>query len=105
MDPGEEPSPAAAPVALTLDLGAPEPEQRFLVDVPGFRGPLDELVRRVQRGDVDAAQIQVATITEQFRGLVESDDRRPDLEDIAAFLTLVARLIAFKAAATKSCPS
>jgi len=99
MDPGEEPSPAAGPVALTLDLAAPEPEQRFLVDVHGFRGPLDELVRRAQRGDVDVAQVEVAAITEQFRALVESQDRRPGLEDIAAFLTLVARLIALKAAA------
>jgi len=98
MDPGDEPSRAATPATLTLDLAAHEPE-RFLVDVPGFRGTLEELVRRAHHGDVDVTQVPVAAITEQFRALVESDERRPGLDDIAAFLTLVARLVALKAAA------
>jgi len=98
MDGGDEPSRAATPVALTLDLDAHEPD-RFLVDVPGFRGTLEDLVRHAHHGDVDVTQIPVAAITEQFRALVEGDERRPDLDDVAAFLTLVARLVALKAAA------
>src|SRR5437660_9178984 len=98
MDGGDEPSRAATPVALTLDLDAHEPD-RFLVDVPGFRGTLEDLVRHAHHGDVDVTQIPVAAITEQFRALVEGDERRPDLDDVAGFLTLVARLVALKAAA------
>lgn len=98
MERADEPGLETAPATLTLDLEATEPD-RLLVDVPGFRGSLEELVRRAHHGDVDVAQIPVAGITEQFRALVEGQGRRPELDDIASFLTLVARLLALKAAA------
>src|SRR5580704_14549208 len=87
----QEPSSEAAPA------GAPEtPPVRFPVEVPGFRGPLDQLVATAQRGDVDLAAIPVSQITAGFRARLEEGDTDP--RDLADFLSLASRLLALKAA-------
>jgi len=90
-------SASTAPAAVTLDPGG-EPS-RFRIDVAGHQGSLEDLVRRAQHGDIDLTTISVADITAAFRRLVETEGTRPELQDIADFLTLVARLVALKAAA------
>jgi segregation and condensation protein A len=82
----QEPSSEAAPA------GAPEtPPVRFPVEVPGFRGPLDQLVATAQRGDVDLAAIPVSQITAGFRARLEEGDTDP--RDLADFLSLASRLL------------
>jgi segregation and condensation protein A len=78
------------------DPGADAPEPRFLVDVPGYRGPLDQLVATAHRGEIDLASLPVSEITARFRARLEEDDTDP--RDIADFLTLASRLLALKAA-------
>src|ERR1700738_2508991 len=74
-------------------------ESRFPVDVPGFQGSLEDLLRRAQRGDIDLTQISVSAITDAFRLRLEGPPPRPEMRDVADFLTLVARLVALKATA------
>jgi segregation and condensation protein A len=87
----QESSSAATPA------GAPEtPPVRFPVEVPGFRGPLEQLVATAQRGDVDLAAIPVSEITARFRARLEEADTDP--RDLADFLSLASRLLSLKAA-------
>lgn len=100
MHSGAESESPNAPVTATVTLeSAPGEASRVKVDLPGFSGPLDELVRRAQRGDVDLATLSVAAITDGFRRFLDGDPGRAQLQDVADFLTLAARLVALKAAA------
>lgn len=95
---GTEPTPAPAPASVTLEHEARE-GTRFLVEVPGYQGTLDDLVRRAQHGEIDLSTVSVAAITQGFRRLIDADPERAQLQDVADFLTLAARLVALKAAA------
>lgn len=78
------------------DASPETPAVRFPVEVPGFRGPLEQLVVTAQRGDVDLAAIPVSEITAGFRARLEEVDTDP--RDLADFLSLGSRLLALKAA-------
>ena len=71
---------------------------RFAVDVPGFRGSLEQLVVRVQRGEVDIDAIALAEITGAYRARMDAAGEQADLREMADFLSLSARLVALKAA-------
>ncbi|MDB5068485.1 MAG: chromosome segregation protein ScpA [Chloroflexi bacterium] len=108
---GRPPSRATAPVppAPVMPAGHPtgegvrppameaDEEGRFPVDLPGFRGPLEQLVGAARRGDVDLGAVSVSEITAGFRqrlaGIAE-----PDAQEIADFLDQASRLVALKAA-------
>ena len=98
MDAAGADSTALSPATVTLEHLQPD-GTRFRVEVPGFDGPLDELVRRAQQGAVDLSAISVASITDGFRRVIEADPGGAELQDVADFLTLAARLVALKAAA------
>jgi segregation and condensation protein A len=70
----------------------------FVVDMPGYSGPLEGLVIRAQRGDVDLADIPVSQITRDYRAHLAQADPRPEAREVADFLSLAARLVALKAA-------
>jgi segregation and condensation protein A len=72
---------------------------RFPVEVEGFAGSLEDLVAGAQRGDIDLTGIPVAAITRDYRRRLQGPGAKPDLRDVADFLTLVSRLVALKAAA------
>src|ERR1700730_2307670 len=74
-------------------------ESRFPIDVPGYQGSLEDLLRRAQRGDIDLTQISVSAITDAFRIRLEGASPRREMRDVADFLTLVARLVSLKASA------
>lgn len=95
--PGAEPA-SLSPATVTVEH-VPSEGTRFRVAVAGYDGPLDELVRRAQQGEVDLSAISVASITDGFRRLIEADPAGAQLQEIADFLTLAARLVALKAAA------
>ena len=68
----------------------------FPVEVPGFRGPLEQLVATAQRGDIDLAAVPVSEITAGFRArLLEGVDTDP--RELADFLSLASRLLSLKA--------
>jgi segregation and condensation protein A len=90
-----EPAPSAEP-AGSVAVGAAE-ESRFPVDIAGYRGSLEDLVRRAQRGDIDLTTVQVSEITSTFRDQLRRGGDAMPLRDVADFLTLVARLVALKA--------
>jgi segregation and condensation protein A len=69
------------------------------VDAPGFHGTLEELVARANRGDLDLTELSVGTVVEEARTALESPERQGDLRAVADALTLLARLVALKAAA------
>lgn len=98
MDAAGAEATSPSPATVTVEHGRPE-GTRFRVEVSGYDGPLDELVRRAQQGDVDLSVISVASITDGFRRLLEADPASAQLQDVADFLTLAARLVALKAAA------
>jgi len=76
-----------------------EDDARFPVDVPGYSGSLAGLVAKSNRGEIDVTTIPVAFITTDYRRRLAGPGARPELRDIADFLTLMARLVALKAAA------
>jgi len=68
------------------------------IDIPGYSGTLEELVAGANRGEVDLGGISVSAITAAYRRRIEGPEPRPDLREVADFLTLLARLVALKAA-------
>jgi chromatin segregation and condensation protein Rec8/ScpA/Scc1 (kleisin family) len=72
-------------------------EGRFPVDVPGFRGPLEQLVGAARRGDVDLGAVSMSEITGGYRGRLTSVGEL-DAQEIADFLDQASRLVALKAA-------
>lgn len=95
---GSEPAPTPAAATVTLEH-EPREGTRFLIEVPGYRGTLEDLVRGAQHGEIDLSSVSVAAITQGFRRLIDADPERAQLQDVADFLTLAARLVALKAAA------
>ncbi len=87
----------AGPTTAT-DMGPNDPGVRFPVEVPGFSGSLEQLVVRAQRGEVDLDSIAVAEITGAFRARMDGAGEDVDLQEMADFLSLAARLVALKAA-------
>jgi segregation and condensation protein A len=71
----------------------------IIVDAPGFHGSLEELVARANRGDLDLDGLSVSAVVEEARTALESPERQGDLRAVADALTLLARLVALKAAA------
>lgn len=80
------------------DIESSDATVRFPVDVPGFSGSLEQLVVRAQRGEVDLDGIAVAEITGSFRARMDAAGEQVDLQEMADFLSLAARLVALKAA-------
>jgi segregation and condensation protein A len=73
-------------------------EARFLVDLPGYRGTLEDLLHLAQRGEIDLAGIPVADITRGFRERLVDGHEAIDPREVADFLTLASRLLSLKAA-------
>jgi segregation and condensation protein A len=71
----------------------------IIVDAPGFHGSLEELVARANRGDLDLDALSVSAVVEEACTALESPERQGDLRAVADALTLLARLVALKAAA------
>ncbi len=89
----------ATPQGVATSPVRGDDESRFPIDVPGYQGTLEDLLRRAQRGDIDLTQVSVSAITDSFRIRLEGAPARPEMRDVADFLTLVARLVSLKATA------
>jgi segregation and condensation protein A len=94
---------ARTPVEPDAENGAPPvtapagESESFVVDLPAFQGPLEQLVQLAHRGEIDLAEIPVSEITTRFRRQLGGGDHLPDPRQVADFLTLAARLLALKA--------
>jgi chromatin segregation and condensation protein Rec8/ScpA/Scc1 (kleisin family) len=93
------PAPSSPPVAAgpTSTATPGDGAERFPVDVPGFEGPLEQLVARARRGEIDLAPVSVSAITAAYRTRVVAA-AEPDAQELADFLTQASRLVALKAA-------
>jgi segregation and condensation protein A len=84
-----------------IDVADPAPaSERFPVELPGYSGTLEELVRLSQRGEIDLSTVPVSDITSLYRHQVEATVRsgdEPDLREVSEFLALVSRLMVQKA--------
>lgn len=74
-----------------------ESDDRFVVDLDKFQGPLDLLLHLIRSQDIDIFDIPIAQITEQFVSAIGEVERRMSLERAGEFLEMAATLIRIKA--------
>ena len=72
-----------------------EPEERFVVDVDGYEGPLDLLLELARRQKVDLHKISVLALAEQYLAFIETV-RGLRLELAADYLVMAAWLAYLK---------
>lgn len=65
------------------------------VDVEGFSGPFDLLLRLIERGQLDVLAMSLATIADQYLERLTTIRRR-DPEHLSAFLVVAAKLLLIK---------
>ncbi|NIR45564.1 MAG: segregation/condensation protein A [Gemmatimonadetes bacterium] len=76
---------------------AVEADDRFIVELERFQGPLDLLLHLIRSQDIDIFDIPIAEITEQFVRLIEGVEERLSLEEAGEFLEMAATLVRIKA--------
>lgn len=87
-----------------MSLGILSPVRHYQVALPEFEGPLDVLLRLIEKAQLDITKIALAQITDQFLAYVETlQDRSP--EEVSAFLVVAARLLQIKSEALLPRPS
>jgi segregation and condensation protein A len=94
-DAHDAPSPTALPAA-GADAGADAvvvPSSSFVVDTPGFAGPLDLLLTLIRDEQVDIYDIPIARIAKQFLARL----KELALDEAADYLEMAARLVRIKA--------
>ncbi len=72
--------------------------QTFPVDLPVYQGPLDLLLQLIEREELDITRISLAQVTDQYLAHVRALEHQ-NLQDIADFLIIAARLILIKSEA------
>ena len=72
--------------------------QTFPVDLPVYQGPLDLLLQLIERQELDITKVALAQVTDQYLAHVRAMPAH-DLQDIADFLIIAARLILIKSEA------
>ncbi len=80
-------SSAAAPVSLTL--------VNYQTRLPSFEGPLDLLLRLIERQKLDITEVSLVAVTDQFLAFVAGMEDAP-LEVIAEFTSVGTRLTLLK---------
>ncbi len=70
----------------------------FPVDLPVYQGPLDLLLQLIEREELDITKVALAQVTDQYLVHVRALEQQ-NLEGIADFLVIAARLILIKSEA------
>jgi segregation and condensation protein A len=83
------PTPASARVV--------ESDDRFVVELERFQGPLDLLLHLIRSQDIDIFDIPIAQITAQFIAAIKDVEKRLSLEEAGEFLEMAATLVRIKA--------
>jgi segregation and condensation protein A len=73
-------------------------ELDYTIQLPSFEGPLDVLLRLIERAELDITTIALAQVADQYLAHVRSLDA-PDPSALSAFLVLAARLLVIKSRA------
>ena len=71
-------------------------DERFVIDIERFQGPLDLLLHLIRQQDIDIFDIPIARITKQFLGAVQGIGAG-NLDSAGEFLEMAATLIRIKA--------
>ncbi|MGD2144818.1 MAG: segregation/condensation protein A, partial [Anaerolineae bacterium] len=78
--------------------------QLYQIQLPTFEGPLDLLLRLIEREELDVTSVALAQVTDQYlERLAELERRQP--RDLADFLVVAAKLVLIKSAALLPRPS
>ncbi len=78
--------------------------QLYQIQLPSFEGPLDLLLRLIEREELDVTTVALARVTDQYlERLAELEQRQA--RDLADFLVVAAKLVLIKSAALLPSPS
>lgn len=78
--------------------------QLYPIQLPTFEGPLDLLLRLIEREELDVTTVALAQVTDQYlERLAEMEQRQA--KDLADFLVVAAKLVLIKSAALLPSPS
>lgn len=81
-----------------IPQGSDDTSQALIVQLPGFRGPLRELLQLVERGEMDVITVSLAEVARQHAALVEGGPD-VDADALAEYIALACRMLYIKAAA------
>ena len=81
-----------APVPLRGSSG-------YTVNTPVYEGPLDLLLRLIERAELDVTAIALATVTDQYLTHIRALQENARADEISAFLVIAAKLIQIKSEA------
>jgi segregation and condensation protein A len=70
----------------------------YTVQLPAFEGPLDLLLKLIEREELDITEIALAQVADQYLAHVRAMDA-PDPDSLSAFLVIAARLLLIKSRA------
>lgn len=68
------------------------------IQIPVFEGPLDLLLRLIEREELDITAVSLVQVTDQYLAMIEGMDRR-GMADLTSFLVVAARLVLIKSRA------
>lgn len=67
----------------------------YTIQLPVYEGPLDLLLNLIEHAELDITKVSLAEVTDQYLAYIrQTQDRQ--LEDLASFLVMAARLIQIK---------
>lgn len=67
----------------------------YTIQLPVYEGPLDLLLELIERAELDITKVSLAQVTDQYLEYIR-DLREVDIENLASFLVIAARLIQIK---------
>jgi segregation and condensation protein A len=67
----------------------------YTIQLPVYEGPLDLLLDLIERAELDITKVSLAQVTDQYLDYLRHVQER-DIEDLASFLIIAARLIQIK---------
>lgn len=70
----------------------------FALDIEGFSGPFDLLLRLISRHEFDIVELSIAAVTDEFIAYVRELDERGKLEESSEFIGMAATLLDIKVA-------
>jgi segregation and condensation protein A len=71
----------------------------YTVNTPVYEGPLDLLLRLIERAELDVTAIALATVTDQYLTYIRALQENARADEISAFLVIAAKLIQIKSEA------
>ena len=81
---------------MSYDIESIGQTSHYEIHTPLFEGPLGLLLHLIEKEKLDITQIALAQVTDQFLAHVEAMRGRLDIEVVADFLAVAARLILIK---------